>query len=448
MDMDLQELAAALGKGAQSSRALVEQCLDRIDTQNTRLHAFIQVFAESARAEADVADAAAARGIPLGPLHGIPFAMKDLADIEGHEPSFGSRCYGRGIADRTAPAVARLQAAGAILLGVTHMVEFAIGGWGTNYSMGTPRNPCDPDHHRVPGGSSSGSAVAVAAGLVPFAIGTDTGGSVRIPASLCGIVGLKPSSGRIPLDGIAPLSPSFDTLGPLTRTVADAGLVADIMAGDGPVPAAAALPRRLGFVPLDYLDPVDAGIVAGYVALIAALRARGHDLVPVHLPLAAAEYQRCNGSIVAHEIHARLGDLARDNTRPLDPHVRQRVLSGAGITAAEHAALLSQRQTEIRQMQDQMARTPVVLMPTTPLRARRIDEVDEATIPLSRYTRIANYLDLPAISLPLPGQRLPAGLQLMAAQGSDSALIAAGRALMPVLAGIAESDIRPARFEL
>jgi aspartyl-tRNA(Asn)/glutamyl-tRNA(Gln) amidotransferase subunit A len=440
MDMELRDLGLALGKGARSSRVLVDQCLDRISADNTRLHAFADVFSETARAEADRADAAAARGTSLGPLHGIPFAMKDLADIAGHEPSFGSRCYGRGVADKTAPAVARLQAAGAILLGVTHMVEFAIGGWGTNYSMGTPRNPCDPEHHRVPGGSSSGSAVAVAAGLVPFAIGSDTGGSVRIPASLCGIVGLKPSSGRIPLEGIAPLSPSFDTLGPLTRSVTDAGLVANIMAGEAPDAIAPALPRRLGFIPLGYLDPIDADIVAGYLGFIAALRDLGHDLVPVNLPLEASEYQRRNGIIVAHEIYGRLGELAKDTTRPLDPYVRQRVLSGACVEAAEHAALLSQRQIAIRQMQDLMVEIPLILIPTTPLQARRIEEVDEATIPLSRFTRIANYLDLAAISLPMAGLRLPAGLQLMAPRGTDSALIAAARASSPVLAGVAAVD--------
>ncbi len=440
MEMGLRDLGVALGQGRQSSRDLVEACLDRIDAQNGRLHAFLEVFADTARAEAGRADAAAARGEPLGPLHGIPFAMKDLADIAGHEPSFGSRCYGRGVADTTAPAVARLQAAGAILLGVTHMVEFAIGGWGTNYSMGTPRNPCDPDHHRVPGGSSSGSAVAVAAGLVPFAIGSDTGGSVRIPASLCGIVGFKPSSGRIPLDGIAPLSPSFDTLGPLTRTAADAGLVADIMAGDAPHDTAPAMPLRIGYVPLPYLDPIDAGIVAGYLDLVAALSALGHDLVPVHLPLDALEYQRRNGTIVAHEIFGRLGKLAKDGTRPLDPFVRQRVLSGANIAVSEHAQLVAEREVAIREMRNQMTETPFILVPTTPLHARRIEEVDEATIPLSRFTRIANYLDLAAISLPMPRLSLPAGVQIMARHGDDSALLAAARMLAPMLTGAAKDD--------
>jgi aspartyl-tRNA(Asn)/glutamyl-tRNA(Gln) amidotransferase subunit A len=434
MDTGLQTLAQALGEGGQSARALVEASLARIAAENGRLHAFAKVFAEEALAKAEEADAAARDGTPLGPLHGIPFAVKDLADIAGHEPSFGSRCYGRGVADRTAPAIARLQAAGAILLGVTHMVEFAIGGWGTNYSMGTPRNPCDPDHHRVPGGSSSGSAVAVAAGLVPFAIGSDTGGSVRIPASLCGVVGLKPSSGRIPLNGIAPLSPSFDTLGPLTRTVEDAGLLTDIMAGDEPRREAPELPHRIGYVPPAYLDPIDADVLAAYLEAIGLCRARGHDLVPVTPPLDAVEYQRRNGSIVAYEIFGRLGDLAHDQTRPIDPYVRARILTGAQVDAATYGTLLAERRVAIARMQEIMDTTPLILMPTTPIQARRIEEVDEATIPLSRFTRIANYLDLPAISLPLPGKRLPIGLQLMAAHGSDRALITAASALANVLA--------------
>ncbi|MBO6604693.1 MAG: amidase [Roseicyclus sp.] len=433
MEQELRGLAFARASGAQSSRALVEDCLDRIATQNRQLHAFLTVFADSARAEADRADAAVRGGTLLGPLHGIPFAMKDLADIAGHEPSFGSRCYGRGVAERTAPAVARLQAAGAILLGVTHMVEFAIGGWGTNYSMGTPRNPCDPDHHRVSGGSSSGSAVAVAAGLVPFAIGSDTGGSVRIPASLCGIVGLKPSSGRIPLDGIAPLSTSFDTLGPLTRSASDAGLLADIMAGEQPRHAVPELPHRIGYIPPAYLDPIDADVLAGYLDAIGVCRARGHELVQITPPLEAVEYQRRNGSIVAHEIFSRLGGLADDKTRPIDPYVRARVLAGALIDTETYGTLVAERVVAIARMQDMMAATPLILMPTTPIRARRIEEVDEGTIPLSRFTRIANYLDLPAISLPLPGKRLPVGLQVMAAHGSDRALIAAACALATVL---------------
>ncbi len=250
-------------------------------------------------------------------------------------------------------------------------------------------------------------------------------------------MGFKPTSGRIPLDGIAPLSPSFDTLGPLTRSVDDAGFLADIMAGDAPRDTGSALPKRIGYVPLAYLDPIDAEIVAGYLATVAALNALGHELVPVDLPCDALEYQRRNGKIVAHEVYAHLGPLARDATRPLDPYVRQRVLVGADVAAGEHETLLAQRAHAIAEMRQIMTDTPVILMPSTPISARKIEEMDETTIPLSRFTRVANYLDLPAISLPMPGLRLPAGVQLMAAQGNDGAVIAGARALMPVVAGLA-----------
>lgn len=429
MTETLSQLADALASGQMSSRGLVERCLTAIDARNPHLHAFNTIFADEALDQANRADAAAARGARLGPLHGVPFAAKDLFDLAGHEPSFGSRCYGRGVADRTAPAIGRLQAAGAILIGTTHMVEFAIGSWGTNNAMGTPCNPCDSVHHRVPGGSSSGSAVAVAAGLVPFAIGSDTGGSIRIPASLCGVVGLKPTTGRIPLDGAAELSHTFDTLGPLTRTVADAALVADIMAGSDTRPAVAALPGVIGFVPVGQLDAIDAEIAVAYAALLAHLREIGHRLVPFELPFTPAEYQARNGRIVAHEVYGRLGALARNTTLPLDPHVRQRVLQGATVSTAEYDSLLTMRDADMRDMARRMHAVPVVLMPTTPIRARRIEEVDETTIPLSRFTRIANYLDLVAISLPLKNMSLPAGVQIMGLAGTDAAIIQAAIAL-------------------
>lgn len=435
MTRTLSDLASDLAGGRVLSSDLVQDCLATISARNADLHAFNTVLADSALARAAAADDAARRGHRLGPLHGVPFAVKDLADIAGHEPSFGSRCYGRGIADSTAPAIARLEAAGAILIGTTHMVEFAIGSWGTNHAMGTPRNPCDTAVHRVPGGSSSGSAVAVAAGLVPFAIGSDTGGSVRIPAALCGVVGLKPSSGRIPLDGIAQLSATFDTLGPLTRCVADAALLTDVMAGVPVARPTPDLPRVMGFVPLAQLDPIDAEIAVAYDALLRHLRHRGVTLHPVTLPRAPADYQARNGRIVAHEVFGRLGSLAMDTTLPIDPHVRQRVLQGAHVTEAEYRALLADRAAEIRMVHHLLSDMPLV-MPTTPIRARRMDEVDEATIPLSRFTRIANYLDLVAVSLPLRGPGLPTGVHIMGQSGSDAAVLATACALEQVISKI------------
>ncbi len=247
------------------------------------------------------------------------------------------------------------------------------------------------------------------------------------------LVGFKPSAGRIPLDGAAELSHTFDTLGPLARTVADAALVTDVMAGDPPGQPVPDLPRTLGYVPLRQLDPVEAEISVSYATLLARLRDRGHALVPVTLPRMPAEYQALNGRIVAHEVHARLGGIARDTTLPLDPHVRQRVLQGASVTAADHATLLAARAAEVVAFHARLAATPVLLMPTTPIPARRIDEVDEATIPLSRYTRLANYLDLVAISLPMRDLSLPAGVQVMGPAGTDANVIAAALALEAVM---------------
>ncbi|MCZ0962561.1 amidase [Paracoccus benzoatiresistens] len=433
MTHTLSDLARHLASGQMRSQQLVQSCLAAISAQNQRLHAFNRIFADQALAAAVDADSRARRGERIGPLHGIPFAVKDLADIAGHEPGFGSRCYNRGVAEHTATAIQRLEAAGAILIGTTHLVEFAIGSWGTNSSMGTPRNPCDDDHHRVPGGSSSGSAVAVAAGLVPFAIGSDTGGSVRIPASLCGVVGMKPSCGRISLGGIAQLSATFDTLGPLTSTAADAALVSDVMASMPPSDADPVLPPVVGFVPLDQLDPIDAEISAAYAELLQGLRRQGVMVVPLELPRSPADYQSRNGRIVAYEIHRRLGHLAMDPTKPIDPHVRRRVLEGARVTPDEYHELLLQRASDIRAIRSAMRERGILLAPTTPITARRIDEVDELAIPLLRFIRIANYLDLVSISLPLPGLSRPAGVQLMGLSGDDKTVTDAACAFEKII---------------
>jgi aspartyl-tRNA(Asn)/glutamyl-tRNA(Gln) amidotransferase subunit A len=228
-ELDVTEIAELCGSGKASSRAILERQLEAIANGNGALHAFVEVFADPARQRADELDRIAAGSGPAGPLHGVPIAVKDLACIGHRAPGFGSQCYRGTPAGSTAPAIQRLIDAGAIIIGMTHMVEFACGGWGTNHAVGTPWNPIDRKVHRVPGGSSSGSAVAVAAGLVPAAIGSDTGGSIRIPASLCGIIGFKPSFGLVPLAGIAPLSPTFDTLGPITRTVGDARLLFSVL---------------------------------------------------------------------------------------------------------------------------------------------------------------------------------------------------------------------------
>ena len=230
----LSDLAGRLARGETTSRALVEACLARIDERDGKLHAFVDVYRDDALKLADAADIERGAGATRGPLHGLPVALKDLFEIEGRQTTAGSKSWLGRTSDYTATAVAKLVGAGMIPLGKTHMVEFAFGGWGRNEPMGAPWNPWDMATHRVAGGSSSGSAVAVAAGLVPAAIGSDTGGSVRIPSSLCGLTGLKTTYGLVSLHGAIPLSTNLDTIGPLAHTVEDVALLTDAMAGPDP----------------------------------------------------------------------------------------------------------------------------------------------------------------------------------------------------------------------
>src|SRR4029453_599352 len=230
----LTALARRLERGETTSRAIVEACLARIDALDGKLHAFIDVYRDDALKLADAADLARSAHVARGPLHGLPLALKDLLEVKGRQTTAGSKSWLGRISDHTATCVDRLLAAGMIPIGKTHLVEFAFGGWGRNQPMGAPWNPWDLATHRVAGGSSSGSAVAMASGMVPAAIGSDTGGSVRIPAALCGLTGLKTTYGLISLHGAVPLSTLLDTIGPLAHTVDDCALLTAAMAGDDP----------------------------------------------------------------------------------------------------------------------------------------------------------------------------------------------------------------------
>jgi len=249
------ELSAAYEARTLSPVDAVEALLERIRKRDANLHAFIAVHEADARLAAEAADKAIRSGHRVGPLHGVPIALKDLVDMQGRVTTGGSKVWKDRISPVTATLAQRLIAAGMIVLGKTHTVEFAMGGFGTNTHMGTPRNPWDPAVHRTPGGSSSGSGVAVAAGLAPVAIGTDTGGSVRLPAAWCGVVGLKVTAGRISTYGVLPLSTTLDTPGPLARSVEDAALIFRVLNGpDGRDP------QTLAWPPLDPLPSLRSGV--------------------------------------------------------------------------------------------------------------------------------------------------------------------------------------------
>ena len=347
-------------RGACRRSIVVEAMLARIAAHDAKLHAFIDVYADDARLAAEAADKAIRAGHAVGPLHGVPIALKDLIDIEGRVTTGGSMAW----RDRRSPATATLArrffAQGMIVLGKTHTVEFAMGGWGTNQHLGTPWNPWDLEAHRTPGGSSSGSGVAVASGFAPWAIGTDTGGSVRLPASWCGLSGLKTTIGRVSTYGILPLAPSLDTPGPMARSVEDAALLFSVMQGAGPARPAHALARRR---PADVMTGLRRGVrglrlarmpeaeregctpevLAAYDAALDQLARLGAEIVDVALPCRFDDATTMTGRIIGSEGYRLVGHLVDDAALQIDPAVRPRIQLGRGISARDYLAALAER---------------------------------------------------------------------------------------------------------
>ncbi len=385
-----------------------------------RLHAFVTVFDP-----------------PLGQGSGPTFAVKDLIDV-AHVPSFGG---GREPLDpdpaRHAAPVQRLLDAGWRCVGKTHTVELAYGGWGTNRAVGAPWNPWDAHLHRAPGGSSSGSAVAVAAGLCDLALGTDTGGSVRIPASACGVVGLKPGRGLVALRGVHDLAPSLDTCGTLARSVGLAARGRELISGadDGqagrrPLDAEAALEtsaagRRVAALPLHVLGEVDPEVGRIYLEALERLGAAGVKVEIVAPPQSLDSYFEPNGILMAGEGWRARGAHLERNREVMDPWVVKRFEVGRGIDDARLEAAQARRTQDQASFHAWMAAYDGLLCPTAPIAAPPMDAVDETTSPLSRLTRAANYLDLPAASVPcgLTSEGMPVGLQVMAGPRDESMMI-------------------------
>jgi len=322
----LGELALALSRGETSSSELVEAFLERANRLDPKLHAYAQLFEETARAAAKAADTSLSAGHRIGPLQGIPIAIKEIFDLAGQATTAGSDALTDRQPAVSAHAVRRLEAAGMIVLGKTRMVEFAFGGWGTNPVKGTPWNPWDLATHRVPGGSSSGSAVAVAAGLAPAALGTDTGGSVRTPACWCGLVGMKTSLGLIGRGGVVPLCPTHDSVGPLTRSVRDAALLLQALAGTDPEdPTTADAPTisplveiengiegfRLGVLGEGDLALVEPQVRQLFCKALSDLESLGATVEEIRLPLSIEEYLAGGGDIMGFGLRSetQLADL-------------------------------------------------------------------------------------------------------------------------------------------
>lgn len=418
---------------------LVDACLQAIARREPRLQAFVAVHADQARLAAQGAEAAIRSGHGLGPLHGIPIALKDLIEIEGQVFTGGSEAWKDRRATRSATLARKLLAQGVILLGKTHTVEFAMGGWGTNTRRGTPCNPWDLQVARTPGGSSSGSAVAVAGGLVPWAVGTDTGGSIRMPASWCGITGLKTSTGRVSTYGIQPLSPTLDTPGPMARCVEDVALLYAAMQGADPAdPLTAGLAYvdlmpalkdgirglKLARMPDSERGYASAAVLAAYDESLRVLQSLGAEIVTLELPFRFEDVAAFNLRIMAAESYALYHALIDDPDAPLDPDVRPRIAAGRDISARAYLEALQQRRVMQQQLAQALQGIDALLTPSTMTTAVALAEVDQTKAP-AHYTRFGNYLDLCGLSMPngADAQGLPTSLQILCrSQREDLAL--------------------------
>lgn len=450
----LNHLAGLLARGDTTSRVLVDACLARIAATDGKLHAFVDVYGDEARALADAADRTRAAGVARGPLHGLPIALKDLLEIDGRQTTAGSKSWLGRMSNHTATAVDRLLGAGMIPIGKTHMVEFAFGGWGRNEPMGAPWNPWDSATHRVAGGSSSGSAVAVAAGMVPAAIGSDTGGSIRIPAALCGLTGLKPTFGLISLYGAVPLSTIFDSLGPIAHTVDDVALLTDAMAGPDPHDAATLTAPRVdctaalngtidvrgmritALAPEQFPEYIAPAARHARDDAIAVFRSLGAVVEEARAPFDLDAVAATLGMMLAAEAFAYHRNYVENPSVPIDPWVRKRMLSGKNTTAAQFDNAL----TAVRRAQSEFAAwmhgRDALLTPTLPITAVPVAEVDEATSPLAAFTRLVNYVGGCGLTLPagLSADALPVGVQLIGAPFTEPVLVRLGRAFQDVTA--------------
>jgi aspartyl-tRNA(Asn)/glutamyl-tRNA(Gln) amidotransferase subunit A len=429
-------MSAKIGAGRLSPVDIADAVLRRIEAADGKLHAFVEVYGNEARLAAEAADKAIRSGHRIGPLHGIPIALKDLIEIEGRVTTGGSQVWRERRSAYTATLAKRLIAAGLIVIGKTHTVEFAMGGWGTNQHRGTPWNPWDPHIARTPGGSSSGSGVAVAAGFAPWAIGTDTGGSVRLPASWCGLTGLKTTIGRVSTYGILPLAPTLDTPGPMARSVIDTALLYTAMQGPDPLD-----PRTRGVVPDDPLPTIKRGVrglrlaripdaeqagvaaevLAAYDASLDTLARLGAEVVSLDLPFRFADFTDLTGRIIGAEGYFLVGHLVDDRTLPIDDAVRPRIASGKGVSARDYLRALRERDAAKQQFAAALADVDALLTPTTQTAAVPVDEVDQSTTP-AHFTRFVNALDLCALALPsgFTATGLPLSMQIVC-RGYDEA---------------------------
>jgi aspartyl-tRNA(Asn)/glutamyl-tRNA(Gln) amidotransferase subunit A len=448
--LSLIEVAKAIAQKRLSSREATQSCLDRIKAWQPRLNAFMAIEADEALAAADAADAAQAKGKAGGALHGVPLAHKDMYYEAGKVVTCGSKIRRDFVATTTSTALQRLKDAGTIRLGSLQMVEFAYGPTGHNAHYGAVHNPFALDH--ITGGSSSGSGSAVAARLTFAALGSDTGGSIRMPAHFCGVTGLKTTWGRISRAGAMPLSQSLDTVGPLARTAEDCALLLGLMAGAdpedptaiaGPVPDYATAVRepikglRIGVPSAFYVDDLDPEVATILDETIAAFRRQGADIVQVELP-DQRQLTAASQLIVAVEAAAFHKRWLIERPQDYGPQVLMRLQNGLAIPGVNYLEALRWRGPALAAHMAAVAGVDAVLAPAVPVAAPTIAESDVGNSPdaealiqrLTRFTRPINYLGLPALSIPAGFTKngLPVGMQLIGRAFDEAMLLRIGAA--------------------
>jgi len=446
MSSTLNHLADELAAGRTTSLALTQAALDRAsDPTGEGARVYTQIYAESARAAAQASDLLRTGGLARSPIDGLPISIKDLFDVAGQTTLAGSIARrGEPVAKQTALVIQRLQAAGAVVLGRTNMTEFAYSGLGINPHYGTPQNPWDRATGRIPGGSSSGAAVSVTDGMAAAAIGSDTGGSVRIPAALCGLTGFKPTARRIPLAGTLPLAPQMDSIGPLANSVACCALLDAIMAGDEPVvPAPASLRgARLALPTTVVLDGMDASVSQALEHALGKLRAAGASITELAMPeLAELASINAKGGFTAAQAWAWHRDLLARRREAYDPRVASRIVRGQTMTAADFIELLAARQRWIAAVEHRIAGYDALVMPTVPVIAPAIADLaaDEdlyfqLNALLLRNPTFINFLDGCALSLPCHrAGDAPVGLMVAGAGGRDAHILALGLSIEQAL---------------
>jgi aspartyl-tRNA(Asn)/glutamyl-tRNA(Gln) amidotransferase subunit A len=435
---------AGLAAGAKS-RGLVEECLARIrDPAGEGARVFLKVHADDALAAADSYDRLRARGAAPSPFAGIPVSIKDLFDIAGDVTTAGSVALRDAApAKSDAPAVARLRGAGFIPIGRSNMTEFAFSGLGINPHYDTPRNPHDRKSARIPGGSSSGAAVSVTDGMALGALGTDTGGSCRIPAALCGIVGFKPTAHRVPTAGAFPLSTSLDSIGPLAATVECCAVLDAVLAG-GPVAELPPFPLeglRVAVPQTMVLENLEPAVAQAFEGATAALRKAGARVVDIPLrELAELQQLNAKGGLSAAESYAIHRSLIAKREKMYDPRVLVRILRGQEQDAADYVDLVQARADFIRRVAAITAPYDVLMMPTTPVTAPRLaefasdDSYRRINMLVLRNPSIVNFLDRCAISVPCHrAGDAPAGLMLIGEHDGDRRLLAIAAAVEKVM---------------